>query len=141
MPQIGKCPHCLVEIDYLEYKQNIAEYGRSNLNGEDIECNDSECNEITFYCPECNEEIFNPEENIIYKKEKKEKKEKTTEINNGEISDILTTNRTNTRINKKNFITCNKCQSTIEITDKEYKELNKIECWNCNKMIKIPKET
>lgn len=95
------CPHCMEEIDHLDFENSITCYGseggRCDLDGDDmdfvgdIDYGDSETDSTRYNCPECGEEIeyirdlVITKENIIDKpprlnedgkiiKEKKQKK-------------------------------------------------------------------
>lgn len=95
------CPHCMEEIDHLDFENSITCYGSEggtcNLDGDDmdfvgdIDYGDSETDSTRYNCPECGEEIeyihnlVIAKENIINKsprlnedgkiiKEKKQKK-------------------------------------------------------------------
>jgi len=65
------CPSCHETIDHLHYNMQITQYGteegtyywntdnpdNGNYNNHETEIDDSESGDVTFHCPECEEEI------------------------------------------------------------------------------------
>lgn len=52
-----ECSNCNNELDHLNYRSEVTEYGTHDLDGGNNEIEDSETNEITYSCPECYEEV------------------------------------------------------------------------------------
>lgn len=51
-----KCPHCDEEIEYLAYSAILSEWGTSSFDG-DLDHSDSEVQEVTYECPNCNRSL------------------------------------------------------------------------------------
>ena len=137
---ITKCPHCEEEIDHLDYEQTAREYGTCDLDGSHLEENDAEYDGIKFFCPNCELEIDDIDEDLIeeeIEEETENNKKTTTNENNSNM--IINDEYRNTRYKQeeKQFITCPKCHKKTEITNNEKNELKTIECWNCENTIKI----
>lgn len=70
------CNHCNAEIDYLYYRADVVEYGRCDIDGSDWNCNDSDTQEATYTCPECEREV-DPDE--LYDEDPNEDEEEEEE--------------------------------------------------------------
>lgn len=78
-----KCPECGGKITNLNYDSNINEWGYYDIWTEDWDTRNTETNETTYRCPQCENEIYNldeieewtddEEKNQIEKKENTEK--------------------------------------------------------------------
>lgn len=56
------CPECHEHINYIRFNTNGYEYGDYNPDTGDYDYQDSSFDgETTYYCPECDEEISNPD--------------------------------------------------------------------------------
>lgn len=56
------CPHCEEHINYVQYRTDGYEYGTYDPNAGNYEYDDSSFEgDTTYECPECNEEIRDPD--------------------------------------------------------------------------------
>lgn len=73
MPQY-RCQDCGVDLEYLNYRSDVIEYGSYSVEDGNRECNDSDYNGDTmFSCPECDYESY--DESDIYEEVEEEEEE------------------------------------------------------------------
>jgi len=135
MPKKIICPHCDEEIDYLDYEaeitQDAVETGTANVDGHEIEYNNTEVYDSTMnlerlLCPECQHEFSYEELKELNKNEKKEKEK--------EIKKVEIVNEQGVVISKTNhyirMYKCHKCgeKNAINILNSGKKETNCAKC-------------
>ena len=130
MPQ-AICPHCLAEIDSLDYRSEVSEFGTCGFEGEEQDCHDSDCNEILYYCPECGDEL-DIEETNFYPNEENENNEETKPPTSEPLNRII--NDSNYSYGLK-FIICPNCNQKTEMINSN----EEIECSSCKITIDINK--
>lgn len=124
------CAHCDVEIDHLQYSSNVVEWGSSDLDGSNMDCNDSDTQNTNYECPECNHEI-DPDEDVIERDYEDEQDEEdttpkdTTKVVKVWKDDMFAESRYSI---PSHIMQCKKCEHAFEVNNKE----TDVECVKCN---------
>lgn len=131
------CPNeeCETEITHLNYRADVVEYGSYYIRNGDMDCNDSDTQNITYTCPECDEELDTDDvldedpnegeeevEEIISETEKAERNTRVIDFHNKDAF----CNKNN-RISV-NIIKCNKCSHMFNVEDNDMDDLTCTKC-------------
>ena len=164
MPKKAKCPLCESMITYLKVKEvgtdyvneSVRRYGESNLEGEDIETDDSETiesdirdsdtDERFYYCPCCDEELSPGNLEIIETETEKivKKITKPDPISTQEAAkqELLRQDHYRFHQNVSTFYVCPKCETKVEILidNNHHNHLDnhteeEVECTSCREII------
>ncbi len=149
MSQKAECPRCGVLIDHLDIKEygtdftreSVTRYGESDLEGGDVEINDSNCNESDvsdsetdethYFCPECEKEI--DLDDIIYDDDVGQNSHRKPQPLRTSESGLIEKSKYCYGINLIFFV-CS-CGERLEAVSEDGKSNEEIICFHCGKAI------
>jgi DNA-directed RNA polymerase subunit RPC12/RpoP len=153
-----QCPECEAKLEYLNYSQNVTEYGDYSLpadieNDQDIyngdhNCNDSSSDDDCYYtCPECEAEldlgdVLIIDEDELDDKEEEKKKKKKKKSEEGTKIIVPTCSHAESfnpwdRSELPDHVICSKCKHIVLVAEEEREEGIEVECPKCNNPIII----
>lgn len=127
------CNHCSAELDSLDYRAEVTEWGRCDVDGGDWESHDSEnTGDTTYSCPECERETC-PEDLLDEDPDEEEEEEEEEEtISPPEETERSAENRATVKMSfdekvfssrrtsgNVNVITCTGCRHSFSIQTRD----------------------
>lgn len=124
------CPFCHEVIDYLNYNQDVTEYGDANLEGEITKEDGTDNNgDIHYFCPQCRDEIEDISELTDVPEEEEKVEQPTEPIIIETPSDLIQ----ETYFKDVRYRICPNCRSRIDIEDDN--KYSSIKCYTCKKIL------
>lgn len=132
-----QCPHCEAEIEYLDVEQSGYQYGSYHIETQDSDWSDSDFEGDYYYkCPECDEEIRDPDDLEEYNEDgdddEEEDEEELVEIKTPEMLNLFAKDDRNENYLMRDIVACKQCGQGYEFQHEE----REAECSKCGNTLR-----